>query len=269
MKRLNLLPCLLLVCLHVAISQAKPKAPTLDPTKLVDLTHAFDERTIYWPNAEPFRWEKERWGKTETGTWYAAARYAASEHGGTHIDSPIHFSEGKKTVDEIAVVQLVAPAVVVDVTAQCERDPDYQISAADIQRSEREHKKGESGAIPAGAIVLFRTGWSRYWPDKKRYMGNDVPRDTAHLHFPGLSRGAAEYLAKKKIVGVGIDTASMDPGTSKDFAAHQVLNGANLYGLENLTDLDRLPETGAWIIALPMKIKGGSGAPTRVVALLP
>jgi kynurenine formamidase len=172
-------------------------------------------------------------------------------------------------VDEIAVSQLVAPAVVVDVTEQCTRDADYQISAADIQRFERMHK-----AIPVGAIVLFRTGWSRFWPDRKRYLGSDVPRDTAHLHFPGLSRGAAEYLTGTKgvgakIVGIGIDTASMDPGTSKDFPVHQVLNGANLYGLENLMDLERVPATGAWIIALPMKIKGGSGAPARVVAVLP
>jgi kynurenine formamidase len=259
-----LLPCLLLVYVAVAVSQTPAKPPVLDPAKLVDLTHSFDQDTIYWPNAEPFQWQKERWGKTEAGYWYAAARYAASEHGGTHIDSPIHFSEGKQTVDEIEVSRLVAPAVVVDVTKKCERNPDYEISAADIQQFERAH-----GAIPADAIVLFRTGWSRFWPDKKRYLGSDVPKDTAHLHFPGLSRGAAEYLTKAKIVGIGIDTASMDPGTSKDFPTHQVLNGANLYGLENLMNLERLPETGAWIIALPMKIKGGSGAPTRVVALLP
>jgi kynurenine formamidase len=237
----------------------------LDKSKLVDLTHSFDENTIYWPNAEPFRWEKERWGRTETGSWYAAARYAASEHGGTHIDSPIHFSEGKATVDEIPLTQLVGPAVVVEVTKQCEHDPDYQISAADIQRWER-----SNGRIPAGAVVLFRTGWSKFWPDKKRYIGSDVPKDTAHLHFPGLGRDAAEYLVKQaRISGIGIDTASMDPGTSRDFIAHQILNGANFYGLENLANLERLPAKGAWIIALPMKIRGGSGAPTRVIAVLP
>jgi kynurenine formamidase len=264
-----LLPCFLSVCAAITLSQAQSQRGassrlTLDKTKLVDLTHSFDESTIYWPNAEPFRWQKEHWGKTEGGYWYAAARYAASEHGGTHIDSPIHFSEGKKTVDEIAVTQLVAPVVVVDVTKKCERDPDYQISSADIQQFERAH-----GVVPGDAIVVFRTGWSRFWPDKKRYLGNDVPRDTANLHFPGLSRTAAEYLAKARVAGIGIDTASMDPGTSKDFIAHQLLNGANIYGLENLTNLDRLPPTGAWIIALPMKIKGGSGAPTRVIAVLP
>jgi kynurenine formamidase len=100
-------------------------------------------------------------------------------------------------------------------------------------------------------------------------MGSDVPKDTANLHFPGLRRDAAEYLTTKRIAGIGIDTASMDPGTSKDFITHRVLNGANIYGIENLANVERLPETGAWIIALPMKIKGGSGAPTRVVAVLP
>jgi len=264
MKRSSLLPSFVLALVAIAFAQTPPKPVTLDKTKLVDLTHPFDADTIYWPNAEPFRWKKERWGKTEAGYWYAAARYAASEHGGTHMDSPIHFSEGKKTVDEIEVSKLVAPVVVVDVTKKCERNPDYQIAAADIQQFERAH-----GAVPPDSVVVFRTGWSRFWPDKKRYLGSDVPRDTAHLHFPGLSREAAEYLTKKRIAGIGIDTASMDPGTSKDFIAHQVLNGANIYGIENLANLERLPETGAWIIALPMKIKGGSGAPTRVLAVLP
>jgi kynurenine formamidase len=246
--------------------KASDKVPfALDKSKLVDLTHSFDESTIYWPNAKPFHWEKEQWGKTETGRWYAAARYAASEHGGTHLDSPIHFAEGKATVDEIPLTQLVGVAVVVDVTKQCERDPDYQVSAADIQDWERSH-----GRIPAGSVVIFRTGWSKFWPDKKRYLGSDVPQDTAHLHFPGLARNAAEYLAKHAhIGGIGIDTASIDPGTSRDFIAHQILSRANFFGLENLANLERLPAKGAWIIALPMKIRGGSGAPTRVIAVLP
>lgn len=246
-------------------SSASKMSFAMDKSKLVDLTHGFDQSTIYWPNAKSFHWERERWGKTDAGTWYAAGRYDASEHGGTHIDSPIHFAEGKATVDEIPISRLVGPAVVVDVTRKCERNPDYQISAVDIQGWERIH-----GRIPKGAIVLFRTGWGKFWPDKKRYLGSDIPQDTTHLHFPGLSREAAVYLTKNEsIEGIGIDTASMDPGTSGDFIAHQIINGANLYGVENLSNLDRLPEKGAWIIALPMKITGGSGAPTRVIAVLP
>jgi kynurenine formamidase len=258
--------CLLtLTSLALGQSSAAKMPFALDGSKLIDLTHSFDQSTIYWPNAEAFHWEKERWGKTQAGTWYAAGRYAASEHGGTHIDSPIHFAEGKATVDEIPLSSLVGPAAVVDVTKQCEHDPDYQISAADIQRWERVH-----GRIPKGAIVLFRTGWGKFWPDKKRYMGSDIPHDITHLHFPGLSREAALYLTKNSAIGgIGIDTASLDPGTSRDFIAHQIINGANLYGLENLSSLERLPEQGAWILALPMKITGGSGGPTRVIAVLP
>ena len=246
---------------------ARPRAgarPALDKSKLVDLTYDFDDATIYWPTAKPFHLEKADWGVTPAGYWYAAARYSASEHGGTHLDSPIHFAEAGATTDQIPLTQLVGPAAVLDVSAACERDPDYRLTIADIQTWEKKH-----GTLTSEDIVLIRTGWGRYWPDKKRYLGSDVPGDTAHLHFPGISREAAEYLAARKVAGVGIDTASLDHGPSRDFIAHRVLNGANIYGLENVAHLDRLPETGAWIIALPMKIKGGTGGPARIIAVLP
>ncbi len=118
--------------------------------------------------------------------------------------------------------------------------------------------------------MLVRTGWGRFWPDRKNYLGSDVPKDTANLHFPGLSREAAEFLAReRKVDGVGIDTASIDPGQSRDFIAHQILNGADIYGLENVANLDKLPATGATLIALPMKIQRGTGGPVRIVAILP
>jgi kynurenine formamidase len=167
--------------------------------------------------------------------------------------------------DEIPVTRLIGPAAVVDVTKACESNPDYRIGVGDLQAWERAY-----GRIPKSAIVLFRTGWGRYWPDKKRYLGSDAPGDTANLHFPGISREAAEFLAKsRQIDGVGIDTASMDYGQSKDFIAHQILNGANIYGLENVANLDKLPAVGATLIALPMKIKGGTGGPVRIIAILP
>jgi kynurenine formamidase len=262
-----LLPLALLLGVLAQTSPQKSASRTaaIDSSKLVDLTYSFDESTIYWPTAQAFHWEKEKWGKTPAGYWYSAARYSASEHGGTHIDSPIHFAEGKSTVDRIPLAKLVAPAVVVDVSKKCAANPDYAISAADIQSWENAH-----GAIPEGNIVLFRTGWGRFWPDKKRYIGSDTPGDTAHLHFPSLGRSAAEFLTKqRRIAGIGVDTASIDVGISRDFIVHQIINGANLYGLENLANLNQLPETGALVIALPMKIKGGSGAPTRVIAILP
>ena len=234
-------------------------------SKVIDLTYNFDASTIYWPTAKSFDWQKESWGISPGGYWYAAARYAASEHGGTHIDSPIHFGKDKATTDEIPLSRLIGPAAVIDISAACAQDSDYRLNVADITSWEKRY-----GPIPDGAIVLVHTGWGKFWPDKKRYLGSDAPGDTTHLHFPGISREAAEFLVtKRKINGVGIDTASMDYGPSKDFIAHQIINGANIYGLENVANLGQVPRSGATVIALPMKIKGGTGAPTRIIAILP
>jgi kynurenine formamidase len=154
--------------------------------------------------------------------------------------------------------------VVIDVSRQAAADPDYRLTAADVQAWE-----GQNGRVPAGAIVLLRTGWSARWPDRKRYLGDDKPGDASNLHFPSYGKEAAELLVKERKVGaLGVDTASIDYGASKDFIVHQTAAAAEVPGLENLTSLDRLPETGAWVIALPMKIAGGSGGPVRVVALI-
>jgi kynurenine formamidase len=237
----------------------------INENKLVDLTYTFDEQTIYWPTAQPFKWEKESWGQSAGGYWYTVARYAASEHGGTHLDAPIHFGESKAAMDEIPLTRLVGPAVILDVRQACEKDADYRVTLNDVTAWEKDH-----GPIPAGAIVIAHTGWGRFWPDKKRYLGTDKPGDVANLHFPGFSREAAEFLAnQRQIDAVGIDTPSIDYGQSKDFIVHQVLNGANIYGLENVAHLERVPPTGATILALPMKIKGGTGGPVRLLALLP
>ncbi len=237
----------------------------IDASKVVDLTYNFDASTIYWPTAKSFDWQKESWGISPGGHWYAAARYAASEHGGTHIDSPIHFGKDKATTDEIPLSRLIGPAAVIDISAACAQDSDYRLNVADITSWERRY-----GLIPDGAIVLVHTGWGKFWPEKKRYLGSEAPGDTAHLHFPGISREAAEFLVtKRKINGLGIDTASMDHGPSKDFIAHQIINGASIYGLENVANLGQIPRSGATLIALPMKIKGGTGAPTRIMAILP
>ena len=237
----------------------------IDTSKVVDLTYSFDEATIYWPTAESFHWEKVAWGISPGGYWYASARYSANEHGGTHLDSPIHFGQGKPTTDEIPLTRLIGPAVVLDIADACAKNRDYLLSVSDINAWEKTH-----GPIPDGSIVLIHTGWGKFWPDKNRYMGSDTPGDTSNLHFPGISREAAELLAtKRRTGGVGIDTASLDYGPSKEFWAHRVLNGAGIYGLENIANLERLPAVGATLIALPMKIKGGSGGPTRVIAILP
>jgi kynurenine formamidase len=229
----------------------------IDAGKLVDLSYTFDEKTVYWPNAEGFRHRKDSWKQTAAGYWYAAGEFTSAEHGGTHIDAPIHFSAGKQTLDQIPLAKLVAPVVVIDVTAKASQDRDYRVSPSDI-----------TGDIAAGSIVVIRTGWGKHWPDRKQYLGSDVKGDVANLHFPGLSREAAQLLVDLKVAGVGIDTASLDYGPSTDFIAHQILNGANIYGIENVANADKLPLTGATLIVMPMKIGEGSGGPARVVALL-
>lgn len=263
MIRYILLPTLILLCAAAAPAQKLDLAHA----QLIDLTYSFDENTVYWPTADGFKWTKDQWGPTPGGYFYASASYGASEHGGTHIDSPLHFAEGHEGTDQIPVNRLIAPAVVIDVTAACEKDRDYLLSADDVTAWEKTH-----GRIPEGSIVLVRTGWGKYWPDKKQYLGTDEHGTAAiaKLHFPGISAGAARLLAtERKVVGVGIDTASVDYGQSKDFQTHRTLYAQDVYGLENVAHLEKLPATGALLIALPMKIKGGTGGPVRIVAAVP
>jgi kynurenine formamidase len=251
-------------CAMAALGAAAAQGPRIDESRLVDLTHTFDEKAVYWPTAKPFRWRKDAWGSGPDGAWYASASFEASEHLGTHIDSPIHFAEGQTTTDTLRLPQLIGPAAVIDISKACARDRDYQLSRADVGRWEK-----ANGRLPAGAIVLVRTGWAAFWPDRKRYLGSDTPGDVRNLHFPGISPDAAKLLLERRADGVGIDTASLDHGPSTDFRTHRILNGAGIYGLENVAKLDRLPATGATVIALPMKIRSGTGGPVRIMAMLP
>jgi kynurenine formamidase len=236
----------------------------IDDGKLVDLTHTFDDKTIHWPTAKPFVWNRDAWGKAAGGYWYASASFQASEHLGTHIDSPIHFAEGRAATDAIALQRLVGPAAVIDISAACVKNHTYELSSGDVKKWESAHDQ-----IPRGAIVLVRTGWAKFWPDRARYMGTATPGDVRNLRFPGISEDAARMLVDRGVDGVGIDTASLDHGPSKDFRTHRILNGAGIYGLENVADMERLPPAGATIIALPMKIRSGTGGPVRIVAVLP
>ena len=181
------------------------------------------------------------------------------EHYGTHLDAPAHFPPGKATVEQIPTKQLFGPAVVIDVRAEGEKNADYQVPEARVEGWEKQH-----GRIPAGAIVLLRTGWSARWPDAQRYRGLDAQ---GKMHFPGLSAEAAKLLIARKVSGLGCDTMSVDPGNSEDFAVHHLALGAGLYHLENLSDLSEVPESGAFLIVAPIKLEGGSGGAVRVFAL--
>ena len=250
----------------VAPAEDRPKPPDLAAAKVVDLTHPFDAQTIYWPTSpSAFELKSLANGPTPGGWFYASNTFCTPEHGGTHLDAPIHFAKDGLTADRIPVRQLIAPAAVLDVRKKAAADPDYRLTLADVRDWERKH-----GAIAPGTIVLLETGWSSRWPDKKSYLGDDTPGDASKLHFPSYGREAAEYLVRERRVGaLGVDTASIDYGASRDFIVHQIANGAGVPGLENVGRLDELPESGAWVIALPMKIAGGSGGPLRIVALLP
>ena len=239
---------------------------TPDQGRWIDLTHAFDENSIYWPTARPFTKTEVFHGHTPGGWYYSAYDFAAAEHGGTHIDAPIHFAEGAQTVDRIPLSQLVGPAYVIDVSRQSAADVDYLVSAADIHDFEVRH-----GRIPPGAIVLFNTGRARLYSDPLAYMGTTERGEAAvaKLHFPGLAAEAAVLLVERRIAAVGIDTPSIDRGQSKDFAAHVALMTHNIPAFENVADMSLLPPTGSTVVALPMKIEGGSGGPLRIIARVP
>jgi kynurenine formamidase len=232
----------------------------------IDLTHAFDASTIYWPtDTAGFQLNTLAYGPTEGGWFYASFAFATAEHGGTHLDAPIHFAEGRLTADEIPLSGLIGPAAVADVSDRA--TPDYQVSVADLQGWESEH-----GTLPDGGILLLHTGWGARWTDRAAYLGTDLtgPEAVPALHFPGLAVDAARWLvAERGIVAVGIDTPSIDHGQSTDFQSHVALYSDNISGFENVANLDQLPPAGAFVVALPMKIAGGSGGPLRIVAFVP
>ncbi len=231
----------------------------------VDLTYSYSEETIFWPTAEPFRLEEVAYGMTENGYFYSSYNYSASEHGGTHFDAPVHFAKGGAAADLVPLERLIGPAAVVDVTARV--SPDYEVQTSDFEGWEQAH-----GRIPDGGIVLIRTGWGSRWPNRLSFLGTDLDGAEAvpELHFPGISPDAAKWLVQERRIGaIGIDTPSIDYGQSKLFETHQILYGAGIPGFENVAYLDELPEAGSFVVALPMKIAGGSGGPLRMVGFVP
>ena len=254
----------LVACTGQPVAELAPRKLDLGAAAVVDLSHPYDEATLYWPTATTrFELSELARGMTDGGYFYAANAFCTPEHGGTHIDAPIHFAEQGWTLGEVPLDRLIARGVVIDASAAAEQDADYRLTAEDVLAWEAVH-----GEVPAGSIVLLRTDWSGRWPDALDYLGDDTPGDASNLHFPSYGAEAARLLVEqRRVAALGVDTASIDHGPSTDFIVHQIAAAANVVGLENLTNLDRLPPTGAWIVALPMNIADGSGGPVRVVAL--
>jgi kynurenine formamidase len=260
------MPVITLVGLIIWLTAPAAAAQPLDlrGVRLVDLTHPFDAQTLYWPTSPTsFELKTLAAGTTPGGYYYSSYSLCTPEHGGTHLDAPVHFSQTGKSAGELPLSQLIAPAVVIDITTQAAADAAYRVTRGDVEAFEASH-----GRIGAGTIVLVRSGWSRRWPDRKRYLGDDTPGDASKLKFPGYGEDAVRLLVERGVALLGIDTASIDHGPSTDFLAHRAGAAANIANLENLTNLDQLPPTGATVIALPMKIAGGSGGPVRVVAIV-
>jgi kynurenine formamidase len=252
----------------IALSACTTTHPPINlaNAELVDLTWPYDEQTLYWPTSpSAFEFKQLAYGPTPGGWFYSSNAICTPEHGGTHLDAPIHFAAGKNSVDRIPLERLIAPAVVIDVADRAAANADYRLTAADVRDWE-----SRNGTIAAGTIVLLRTGWGSRWPNRKSYFGDDTPGMTDNLHFPSYGEDAARMLVEqRRVAAIGVDTASIDYGQSKDFIVHRVANGADVPGIENIAHLERLPARGAFLMALPMKIAGGSGGPVRIVAAVP
>jgi kynurenine formamidase len=256
----------LIASLFLALNVTSMPGQQATASRMIDLTYTFDDETIYWPTEDGFKLIRQSAGVTEEGYYYAANRFMCAEHGGTHIDSPIHFWQGGQTVDRVPLSRLVGPAACVDVSRKCAADRDYEIKVEDLEAWEKEHK-----ASLNDRIVLLRTGFGRHWPDREKYLGTkETGRvGVANLHFPGLDAAAADWLVtRRKIRMVGIDTASIDHGQTRTYPTHVRLFRDGVPALENVAAMDELPAEGFTVIALPMKIGGGSGAPCRIVAII-
>ena len=246
-----------------AYAYAAPQAPSIaeipsGKTRVIDLSYAINDKMVPWPgDARAF---EARTNATVEKDGYFTRSFSMLEHYGTHMDAPAHFPPGRTTLDQIAVSKFFGPAVVLDVSQEAQLDPDYQLSVKKIAAWEEKR-----GKIPEGAIVVLRTGWAARWPDVARYRNQDP---NGKMHFPGFSVEAAKALLDRRVNGLGCDTLSIDPGNSPDFPVHHLVLGAGVYQLENLADLSALPEAGAYLIAAPIKLEGGSGGPVRVFALV-
>jgi kynurenine formamidase len=224
--------------------------------KVVDLTHRLRKGFPTFDGQQP---TDEVIYDFESAGFYAK-RWEISEHTGTHIDTPGHFNEGMRLVDDLTAAELIAPIVVVDIKAKARQDPNAMVDPDDLERFERRH-----GRIPSGALVCMNSGWADKADDPLDYLGGPA---FPEFNFPGFSIEATDWLlSRRDPVGIGVDTVSLDPGISTTFDVHFGFLGADRYGVENLAGLDRLPPRGAEVFVGPIPWEDGSGSPCRVIAV--
>ncbi len=255
MKKITLASLLLSASLGL---QAAEDIQPFSASKAIDLTHVLHNDMVYWPGGVPFT--KEVLVDYKTGG-YLLHKFTTGENTGTHVDAPAHFVEGKLPIDKLTLKNLIVPMVVIDIQEQTAKNPNYVLSTADIEVWEKQH-----GTIPENSFVALNTGWHKKFNSPKDYINFD---ENKNMHFPGYSTAAAELLVKRNIAGIGIDTLSIDTGTSKDFASHIVMLKANKYQVENMAQLDNVPATGSTVIIGVLPVQSGSEAQARIIALLP
>jgi len=264
-KKIKLLvatACMMLALFVFAQKKTKetPPTPRIEYSMIVDLTQKISEKSPNWEGLE-----KSPFEATTVGTYdkdgYFAREFKMPEHFSTHIDAPAHFARGVWTVDQIPPERLVAPLVVLDVTEQCSVNRDYQITLDDLARWEKANQ-----TIPQGSIVIASTGWAKKFNNMKDYRGAGAD---GVMHFPGFSLEAAKFLVDQRgIYAIGIDTMSIDPGNAANFPVHHYTLPRNVYQIENVGDLSKAPDSGAIVVAAPIKLEGGSGGPARILVMI-
>lgn len=251
----------LVVGMALAISAVTAQADAIQPFtagRAIDLSHPMHDDMAFWPGGVPFK--KEQLVDYDTGG-YQLHKFIMGENTGTHVDAPSHFIKGNKPIDHLALDQLIVPMVVFNARDAAAQNNDYELTPADIRNWEAKH-----GKVPAHSLFVMNTGWHQRFDTPEKYInmdGDDVMR------FPGFSADAAGLLVERGVSGIGIDTLSIDHGSSQTFAAHVMMLAANKYQVENMASLDSLPATGATAVIGVLPVRGGSQAQARIFALLP
>ena len=237
-------------------AEAAPVRPTRF-SNVLDLTHILGPDTPLFSDEDP-SFSIKPFVTHESGYYGNVISYW--EHVGTHMDAPIHFDPQGLFVDQIAPQNLVVPAVVINITAKAQRDPDALVTPDDIRAYERRY-----GRIPTNAAVLLASGWGARIGSKVTHRNADA---SGVMHFPGFGKEAVDFLiAERSVAGIGVDTLSLDHGPSTTFAVHYTWLSTARWGLENLANLEAIPPSGATLFVGAPRIASGSGGPSRVLAV--